>query len=114
MAATAFNLVCFVEQVAPPRDSGNFTMIFRIDLAEQRYCQGPCEDVRSIVATSASELVLEDSHKDRETWLEKVNLETGAYTLTAKSSEATRLRTGKCKRAEFTGFSRLRPRLNGS
>lgn len=111
MAAT-FNLVCSGDGMTVAGQAPNakttmteFNTVYRIDLANRRYCVDKCESTEAFDAITQTELVFKfvDESKTFSSYI-KVNRESGNYFSTITMGQFTSMRTGKCVPAPFTGF----------
>lgn len=114
-AAAAFNLICtgtVQSTSATGRTATPYSMTYRIDLSQGKWCDGECAAPRDLARVLPTQLVLQDDNEDsprrREMMVVQIDRDTGAHRIFATSGigvAAIVMRwEGRCQRAPFSGF----------
>lgn len=116
-AVAAFNLVCTGTSRSGPFPGGDlsqpggepFTITYRVDLEQGRYCAGECITTEAIAEVTDTEITF---HRvpitDRGGSRILVNRETGRYVHIEVVKDDATVYQGDCQRAPFTGFPQRR------
>lgn len=119
--AAQFDLKCAGTQSTKSigaEDAKPYASIYRIDLAQKKWCEGECEALHDIVDVQATQLTLEEENVDapseRSMLSNTVDRQTGAHKITASSSSPRAPATaivmkweGSCEPAAFSGFPEI-------
>ena len=109
-AAAAFNLICSGTQMTNTGQPGSveqepFTVVYRIDLEERRWCIAGCTETQLLQSVGETEIVFKRRETQTGDFFDmSVNRESGDYVSLIKFGSRNVIRTGNCKRAPFTGF----------
>ena len=106
MPAEQFDLVCkIVSKVGSA--STTDSLHFRIDVARRVFCEGDCKSVREITSITPLQIVLTDWHGDPYVFLEKLDRQTGAYSLEIGGPAQMKV-SAQCQSAPFSGLPKTK------
>ena len=109
-AAESFDMVCQAHvvnhdvQANTDLELGDETIRYRLDLVSMRYCDDECENQHPFKAT-ADDYVFADTDTQADTFVQKINRQTGALTYKDKLDDGSvTLKSGPCQKEAFSGF----------
>jgi hypothetical protein len=114
-AGSAFNLLCtgmVTTEGGSAREPAPYRMVYRIDLASGRYCDGDCRLTRALFEVQPARITIDQQGNPRprasDYSINVIERDSGDQTiLTASGRAGVRVyvkSTGRCERQPFTGF----------
>lgn len=113
-AAAAFNLTCTgtVKHLGVAPEEKPFSRTIVLDLDARKWCEDDCKSVYDIQDIQSTSIMLVEDAKvtpgvGRYSQRKFVNRETGTYSATLDGYGSLSIYTGKCEKADFTGFPKF-------
>lgn len=108
---TAFNLECEgtrTTKAALSEEAEHYTTVYRIDLAQKKWCEGDCKGLAEIYSVQPTFLTLEVSTGGAITSYTRIDRETGAHeaglSIGRGGNTVMSSWRGECRKADFGGF----------
>ncbi|SEH12926.1 hypothetical protein SAMN05428974_0600 [Sphingopyxis sp. YR583] len=110
-AAAVFNLLCTGQEMSTignsDHESERFSVVYRVNLTEKRYCSDDCRETLQLYSVSPTEILFNYIKRPNGYQIStSVKRESGAYAYIFDTPDGYHMKTGVCKRAPFTGFAK--------